>query len=249
MARLPQPGGDSGSWGTVLNDFLLQAHKTDGALKDKSVSTSTIVSGAVTADLLADGAVSETKLTPTVQQKLNTIASTTDPAMGGDLTGTASSAQLAAGVVGATELAAGGVTTVKIADGNVTEAKLETALRQKINTAAAGNIADGSITAAKLYTGSGTTGQSLVLDNTAPGGFRWETISTGSAAPSGSAGGALAGLYPNPSLANAAVTTAALADGAVSLSKIASTGATNGQVLGFNGTGLTWVNQTGSGDP
>lgn len=39
MARLPVPGGDSGTWGTVLNDFLSQAHNADGTLKSASVSS------------------------------------------------------------------------------------------------------------------------------------------------------------------------------------------------------------------
>ena len=34
MARLPTPGGDTGSWGGILNDFLSQAHNPDGTLKD-----------------------------------------------------------------------------------------------------------------------------------------------------------------------------------------------------------------------
>ena len=33
MARLPNPGGDAEVWGTVLNDFLLQEHNTDGTLR------------------------------------------------------------------------------------------------------------------------------------------------------------------------------------------------------------------------
>jgi hypothetical protein len=33
MARLPQPGGDDGNWGNILNDFLAQAHNADGSLK------------------------------------------------------------------------------------------------------------------------------------------------------------------------------------------------------------------------
>ena len=33
MARLPQPGKDSGTWGDILNDFLTQAHNVDGSLK------------------------------------------------------------------------------------------------------------------------------------------------------------------------------------------------------------------------
>ncbi|HSD56072.1 MAG TPA: hypothetical protein VLA92_02880 [Candidatus Saccharimonadales bacterium] len=33
MARLPQQGGDDGSWGTILNDFLAVSHNADGTLK------------------------------------------------------------------------------------------------------------------------------------------------------------------------------------------------------------------------
>ena len=34
MARLPQPGGDSGNWGEILNEYLSQAHNGDGSLKN-----------------------------------------------------------------------------------------------------------------------------------------------------------------------------------------------------------------------
>ena len=34
MARLPQPGGDQGNWGEILNDFLRTSHDDDGFLKD-----------------------------------------------------------------------------------------------------------------------------------------------------------------------------------------------------------------------
>ncbi len=33
MSRLPTPGQDSGSWGTILNDFLAVEHNSDGTLK------------------------------------------------------------------------------------------------------------------------------------------------------------------------------------------------------------------------
>ncbi len=32
-SRLPSPGGDAGTWGTVLNDFLSQSLNSDGTLK------------------------------------------------------------------------------------------------------------------------------------------------------------------------------------------------------------------------
>lgn len=43
--RLPSPGGDAGNWGEILNQFLLQSHTSDGALKDGVVSTSQLDSG------------------------------------------------------------------------------------------------------------------------------------------------------------------------------------------------------------
>lgn len=48
MARLPEPGKDSGTWGNILNEFLSQAHAADGTLKDGSVSESKLSSAAQT---------------------------------------------------------------------------------------------------------------------------------------------------------------------------------------------------------
>jgi len=39
MTRLPTPGGDAGSWGELLNTFLLAEHHTDGSLKIRSDGT------------------------------------------------------------------------------------------------------------------------------------------------------------------------------------------------------------------
>lgn len=44
--RLPVPGGDDGSWGAVLNEFLEVAHKPDGSLADTSVTDAQIANGA-----------------------------------------------------------------------------------------------------------------------------------------------------------------------------------------------------------
>src|SRR5664279_3990179 len=48
MARLPTPGGDTNNWGTVLNDFLSQAHNADGSLKTDSVGSAALADNAVT---------------------------------------------------------------------------------------------------------------------------------------------------------------------------------------------------------
>lgn len=39
MSRLPTPGADSGDWGQLLNDFLLQEHTTSGSLKLRTDGT------------------------------------------------------------------------------------------------------------------------------------------------------------------------------------------------------------------
>lgn len=53
MARLPAVGGDTGNWGQILNDYLLQSHATDGSLKSGVVGSSNLVDGSVTSEKLA----------------------------------------------------------------------------------------------------------------------------------------------------------------------------------------------------
>src|SRR5574344_758181 len=48
IARLPQPGSDEGQWGDLLNNFLLQSHKGDGALKDGIVKSNNLANNAIT---------------------------------------------------------------------------------------------------------------------------------------------------------------------------------------------------------
>jgi hypothetical protein len=65
MARLPTPGGDSGNWGTILNDFLTTEHNADGThnLPNGSVPYA-VLSSAVQSSLgLADTALQRSLLT------------------------------------------------------------------------------------------------------------------------------------------------------------------------------------------
>jgi len=62
-ARLPQPGSDDGTWGNILNDFLSQAHNSDGSLKDSTVGTSK----------LADNSVTNIKLDAATQATLSSV--------------------------------------------------------------------------------------------------------------------------------------------------------------------------------
>lgn len=39
MPRLPQPGQDNGTWGSILNDYLSVAHESDGSIKLSAVSS------------------------------------------------------------------------------------------------------------------------------------------------------------------------------------------------------------------
>jgi len=66
MTRLPTPGSDEGTWGTVLNDFLLIAHNADGTLRD--------------------GAVAASDLDTSVQAKLNAAVSSASPVFTGQIT-------------------------------------------------------------------------------------------------------------------------------------------------------------------
>lgn len=63
MARLPVPGSDSGTWGTILNEFLEQAHDSGGALLANSVGSSQIQTDAVTSSHVANGALPQAKVT------------------------------------------------------------------------------------------------------------------------------------------------------------------------------------------
>lgn len=202
MARLPTPGGDDGSWGSILNDFLEQSHNNDGTLKSGAipdgsvtsakldagaVTNSRLASGSVTTSKLADGTITEAKLDGAVQTKLNAVGGG-DPAVGGDLSGTASNAQIVAGAVGGTELANSAVTDAKVAAGaNIAQSKianLTTDLAGKadtshthaitdvtnLQTSLAGKVDDSiTVSGGTSLTGGGdlTTNRTLTLVNDA----------------------------------------------------------------------------------
>lgn len=81
MARLPQPGGDAGNWGSILNDYLAQSHKSDGTIKDNSIGAAQLQDNSVTASSLApssvtnaaiaNDAVTKTQLAPTLRTELD----------------------------------------------------------------------------------------------------------------------------------------------------------------------------------
>lgn len=62
MSRLPTVGRDNGNWGAILNDYLSQEHNPDGSLKIRTDGT--LSSG------IADGSITASKLSPTVNNYL-----------------------------------------------------------------------------------------------------------------------------------------------------------------------------------
>lgn len=108
MARLPIPGSDDGTWGDILNDYLSTQHNADGTHNISLDSLSDVTTtGAVNGQVL--------KFNGTTWVAGTDLSGGGDPAVGGDLSGTASNAQIVAGAVGNTELASDAVTDVKVA--------------------------------------------------------------------------------------------------------------------------------------
>ncbi|MFM6956329.1 MAG: hypothetical protein ACKOX1_07240, partial [Ignavibacteria bacterium] len=129
----------------------------------------------------------------------------------------------------------GAVTTAKIADGAVTAVKLNQM------GATAGQILKWSGTAwvpsldsGKVYTaGAGIRISNDSIINTG------DQDSTDDVLETTQFGGDVSGVYSNLTINNGAVTTAKIADGAVTAAKLDQMGATDGQVLKWNGT--TWA--------
>ncbi len=90
-SRLPIPGSDQGTWGQILNDFLSNAHNSDGSLKNQVVTQDSLSAGVATpGQILASNGTQLVWTSPT------TVADATTSTKGvvqltGDLAGTAAS--------------------------------------------------------------------------------------------------------------------------------------------------------------
>ena len=158
MARLPQPGGDAGNWGNILNDYLAASHKADGTIKDNtvgsaqlqddSVTNAALADDSVNASTIADGTITETLLAAPVQTKLNAPATIAD----------------------------GSITNAKLASDAVSKGQLQPTLRTEIDDKLNQTVAS-TIYAPRNLAAFVTLGDSRTLLNGA--------VSTDSASSSG----------------------------------------------------------------
>jgi len=84
MARLPVPGSDDGTWGDLLNDFLVVSHNADGTLKSVPVDDATTSSKGI---VQLAGDLGGTAVSPTVPGLSQKADSSTSVIAGTGLSG------------------------------------------------------------------------------------------------------------------------------------------------------------------
>jgi hypothetical protein len=131
--RLPTPGSDSGTWGDILNDFLGQAHASDGSLANNVVGASQIQDNAVTVTKLVDGTITATKLAGNIPSTKLDSATQTQLANAGTVAdGSITTAKIASGGIAPSAVTGTAVVTADSrlsdqrvpTDGSVTDAKV-----------------------------------------------------------------------------------------------------------------------------
>jgi hypothetical protein len=255
MSRLPQPGGDQGQWGAILNDYLAQSLDSNGLLVANSVGatqlkTSTVaqnhlnVSAAPSAGqvLSTDG----THLTWSTPSSSGSVPDATTSTKGliqlaGDLAGTAG-APTVPGLAGKASVAsvagkADDTTVVHLAGAEtITGAKNFTGGLQSAGAAVvttsdarltdARTPSNASVTTAKLdAVAAPTNGQILSYNGTK---FNWVAAPSGGTDPV--MGGDISGTASNATIIANAVVTSNITDANVTTAKIADANVTTAKI-------------------
>ena len=242
-AGLPPVGAAGGDLeGSYPAPVVKAGAITTGKIADGAVTASKVAAGAVGTTAVLDAAITDEKIASVAYAKITGAPTALSPTgvAGGDLSGTYPEPVLKDAAVTDNKIAAGAVTVDKINTAGAEAGHVLTyngtgALWTVPNTHPTGN-AGGDLTGS--YPNPAIAVNAVTAGKIAAG-----TISNNHIAPTASISYSklnLANSIVSTDLANNSVTTFKLANGAVTTSKISATGASNGQVLTYNGSTVTW---------